>query len=89
MKEQKENIFVSFVKKSVGLPTGKSSCCGAAPVVETGSSTCCAHAPQAGSNSCCGAQAEAPAPEKGQPAGQGQSGCCGENAAVPTGIGCC
>lgn len=29
MSTQNENLFVKLVKKSVGLPTGKSDCCGA------------------------------------------------------------
>ncbi len=31
MSETKSNILVNLVKKSVGLPTGSGSCCGAQP----------------------------------------------------------
>lgn len=48
MSTQNENLFVKLVKKSVGLPTGKSDCCGAP---EGQSSDCCG---SSGSSDCCG-----------------------------------
>lgn len=43
MSTQNENPFVKLIKKSVGLPTGKSDCCGT---------------PAGQSSGCCGAEGE-------------------------------
>jgi hypothetical protein len=51
MSMQNENLFVKLVKKSVGLPTGKSDCCGA-PADQ--SKDCCG---TGASTDCCGADA--------------------------------
>lgn len=48
MSTQNENLFVKLIKKSVGLPTGKSDCCG----MPTGQSGDCCGAGE--SSECCG-----------------------------------
>lgn len=49
MSTQNENLLVKLIKKSVGLPTGKSDCCGS-----SASSECCG---SGASSDCCGAEA--------------------------------
>lgn len=65
MSTQNENLFVKLVKKSVGLPTGKSECCGAPAGVQ--SNNCCnteaSQAPSGcgcsnGGGDCCSVQDE-------------------------------
>ncbi len=51
MSTQNENPLVKLIKKSVGLPTGKSDCCGASAAQ---SSDCCG---SGASTDCCGADA--------------------------------
>lgn len=72
MSAQNENLFVKLVKKSVGLPTGKSDCCGA-PAGQ--SSDCCS---SDGSSECCGANAS----QSSSGCGCGNEGgdCCAEDA---------
>ena len=41
MSTQNENLFVKLVRKSVGLPTGKSDCCGVTTQNENPAQTCC------------------------------------------------
>jgi hypothetical protein len=73
MATQKDNLLVSLLKRSVGVSSGASGCCGAPPVCGCGSS--------AGSET---AQAPAPAPDPEgatPPAAPkldsaGRSGCC-------------
>lgn len=48
MSTQNENLFVKLVKKSVGLPTGKSDCCDANA---DQSNDCCG---SSASSDCCG-----------------------------------
>ena len=67
MSTQNENLFVKLVKKSVGLPTGKSECCGA-PACQ--SSDCCNGN---ASSDCCGAEAS-----KSSGCGCGDSDCGGD-----------
>lgn len=50
MSTQNENLFIKLVKKSVGLPTGKSDCCDANA---DQSSDCCG---SSASSDCCGAE---------------------------------
>ncbi|MBE2201248.1 MAG: hypothetical protein IAE79_21720 [Anaerolinea sp.] len=77
---QKDNALVNLVKRSVGLPVGGTSCCGATAVAETvkpsgnccggtavtenGTANCCAT--ETASALCCGASQETNA-----------AGCCG------------
>ncbi|MBM3179837.1 MAG: hypothetical protein FJZ86_05730 [Chloroflexi bacterium] len=69
MSTQNENLFVKLIKKSVGLPTVKSDCCGA-PAGQSGD--CCgANA----SNDCCDAEG-AQASSAG--CGCGSEGCGGD-----------
>ncbi len=67
MSTQDENVLVKLVKKSVGLPTGSSSCCGA-PAAST-SADCCG---TTASGECCGAEAQQTSPECGE------AGCAGD-----------
>lgn len=65
MSTQNENLLVKLIKKSVGLPTGKSDCCGASAAQ---SSDCCGAGASA---DCCGTDAS-------QSSGCGCGGdCCG------------
>lgn len=50
MSTQNENLLVKLIKKSVGLPAGKSDCCGAS----MGQSNDCCGAND--SSDCCGAE---------------------------------
>lgn len=50
MSTQNENLFVKLIKKSLGLPTGVSNCCGA-PASQ--SADCCG---AGASSECCGAE---------------------------------
>ena len=64
MSTQNENLLVKLIKKSVGLPTGASDCCGA-PAEQ--SKDCC----DAGESSeCCG--------ESSSGCGCGDEGCSGD-----------
>ena len=64
MSTQNESLLVKLIKKSVGLPTGKSDCCGA-PAEQ--SKDCCG----AGESSeCCG--------ESSSGCGCGDEGCGGD-----------
>jgi hypothetical protein len=72
MATQKDNLLVSLLKRSVGVSSGATGCCGASP--GSGSASSADSAP---------AQAPAPAPEEAtlpaapEPdAGTGSSGCC-------------
>ncbi|HXF84513.1 MAG TPA: hypothetical protein VNK49_03910 [Anaerolineales bacterium] len=67
MSTQNENLFVKLVKKSVGLPTSKSDCCGA-PTEQ--SSGCCG---SDGSSECCGVNAS----QSSSGCGCGSEGCGG------------
>lgn len=58
-----ENLLVKMIKKSVGLSTGKSDCCGAP--AEAQSNDCC---DLGGSNDCCDAEASQ----------ESSVGCCSE-----------
>jgi hypothetical protein len=64
MSTQNENLFVKLIKKSVGLPTGKSDCCGA-PAEQSGD--CCGANASSG---CCGAESSG--------CGCGSEGCGGD-----------
>lgn len=67
MSTQNENLFVKLIKKSVGLPTGKSDCC-SAPAGQSGD--CCgANA----SSDCCGAEVA-----QSSGCGCGSEGCGGD-----------
>lgn len=72
MSTQNENLFVKLIKKSVGLPTGKSDCC-SAPAGQSGD--CCgANA----SSDCCGAEGtQASSVGCGCGDGDCSEGCCG------------
>ena len=71
MATQKDNLLVSLLKRSVGMSSGASGCCGAPPV--------CGCASGADSET---AQASAPAsegatpPAAPKPDAVGRSGCC-------------
>jgi hypothetical protein len=67
MSTQNENLFVKLVKKSVGLPTGKSDCCGA-PAGQ--SSDCCNGN---ASSDCCSAETS-----ESSGCGCGSEGCGGD-----------
>ncbi len=64
MSTQNENPFVKLIKKSVGLPTGKSDCCG----TPAGQSQDCCGSGEA--SSCCG--------EESSGCGCGSEGCGGD-----------
>lgn len=49
-----QNLLVKLVKKSVGLPTGESSCCGGVAPQETANQSCAEQS--ADVSSCCGSQ---------------------------------
>ncbi len=71
MTTQDENPVVKLVKKSVGLPTGKSSCCSVPAAASVGEQP--AASAEAG---CCGSQA----------ASESSAGsCCGEKPASSQG----
>ena len=76
MPTQNENLFVKLVKKSVGLPTGKSDCCGVPAGVQ--SSACCG---TSNSSDCCGAETSN-ASQSGCGCGKSDCGgeCCGAEA---------
>ncbi|MDP1545092.1 MAG: hypothetical protein Q8L87_03640 [Anaerolineales bacterium] len=73
MSTQNENLFVKLIKKSMGLPTGKSDCCGA-PAGQ--SSDCCG---SSGNNDCCGTETS----DTSQSSGCGGDCCGAENEAEP------
>jgi hypothetical protein len=51
-----KNVFIKLIKKSVGLPTGKSSCCGAPAQASIEAAQGCCGAETSGEGSCCGTQ---------------------------------
>lgn len=69
MSEQKNGVFVSLIRKAVGLPTASSSCCGSTAAPASQASSCCGPAPvkqaEAESAACCG---PAPADQAKTPA---------------------
>ncbi len=74
MSTPNDNLFVKLIKKSVGLPTGKSDCCGAPAGVQ--SNDCCG---SSGVSSCCGPEAS---PESSTGCcGNGGGDCCGAETA--------
>lgn len=76
-----DNVFVQLVKKSVGLPTGKSDCCGAP--AESQSNSCC---DSSGSSDCCGTPAESQS-NAGCDSGNSND-CCGAETSQSSGCGC-
>jgi len=52
----KDNLLVKLVKKSVGLPTGESNCCGTIAQNEDVDSCCSTIAQDEEVESCCGEQ---------------------------------
>ncbi len=67
MSSKDENVLVKLVKKSVGLPTAGSSCCG--PVPATAEKKCCeAEAPESTSAGCGCATASTQAQDEQPPA---------------------
>ncbi|HAX71543.1 MAG TPA: hypothetical protein PK152_01350 [Anaerolineales bacterium] len=70
MSTQNENPFIKLIKKSVGLPTGKSDCC-STPAGQ--SSDCCGANASGG---CCGAEG---AQDSSAGCGCGDSGCGAED----------
>lgn len=69
MSEQKNGVFVSLIRKAVGLPTASSSCCSGTAAPASQASSCCGPAPvnqaEVESAACCGPaptdQAKSPA----------------------------
>lgn len=59
----KDNLLVKLVKKSVGLPTGESGCCGTVPQDKE-------------NESCCGEQPSAANEETDSGCAETESGCC-------------
>ncbi len=64
MSTKDENPLVKLIKKSVGLPTGQSTCCGSAatasPSASAEVSQCCEAQPaESKPADCCGSQAQA------------------------------
>jgi hypothetical protein len=55
MADTKGGLFLNLVKKAVGLPTGKSSCCSPEVGPQSEASCCTTPAPaeQANSSACC------------------------------------
>lgn len=81
MSLQNENLFVKLVKKSVGLPTTKSDCCGAPASAQA--SDCCG---TGSTGDCCGAgDGQASSCSSDSVSGTG-SACCGTDNASG---GCC
>lgn len=76
MSMQNENLFVKLVKKSVGLPTGTSDCCGTPAGVQ--SDDCCG---TGGSNDCCGAGASQSSVGCGC-GNEGCGNCCGTESEI-------
>lgn len=76
MSTQNENLLVKLVRKSVGLPTGTSGCCGAPAGVQ--SDDCCG---TSGSNDCCGAGASQSSAGCGC-GNEGCGNCCGTKSEI-------
>ena len=71
MATQKDNLLVSMLKRSVGISSGASGCCGAPPAYG-GSSSADSETAQAPAP----APADATPPAEPKPDAVGRSGCC-------------
>ena len=78
MSTQNENLFVKLIKKSVGLPTGKSDCCG----TSAGQPSDCCNGNA--SSDCCGAETSDASQSSGCGCGNDGcgGGCCGVESQV-------
>lgn len=56
MTEKRDGLFVTMLKKAVGLPTAKSGCCGPVPATETKAKqeSCCTAGTDKSTGNCCG-----------------------------------
>ncbi len=80
MAEKKRGLLVNLIKKSVGLPTGSSSCCGDTANAATAKET---------AGSCCLTAAEAGGETAGTVTKEGADSCCGSAGAKENAGGCC
>ncbi len=78
-KPDKPNLLVTLLKKSVGMPTGGSSCCGA-PALSAEVASGQGARPAAEANAQPGQVDAAPQGQANAARPQGSSGCCGSSA---------
>ena len=76
MATQKDNLLVSLLKRSVGMSSGASGCCGAPPACGCGSVTSAEAAPAPAPEGATPPAAPEPDAEPARPSAVGRSGCC-------------